>query len=99
MYLGLECGRCCKAAEDNGDDAVAALTHKGEGFFGFGAHALEEPTADHAVAAVEADFDILFGEVEDLCSLGGAEFLNVAEHDDGAIVFRQAEDGLFEEFA
>ena len=99
LELGYGGGGLGEAGEDGFDDAVAAFAHEGEGLFGVGAEALEEPVADQAVAAVEADLDVVFGEVEGVGGLGGAEFFDVAQHDDGAVVLGQAEDGLFEEIS
>jgi hypothetical protein len=96
VNLGYGGGGCGEAGEDGFDDAVAAFAHEGESLFGVGAEALEEPVADQAVAAVEADLDIVFGEVEGFGRFSGAEFLDVAQHDDGAVVVREAEDGFFE---
>ena len=88
-----------ESGEDGFDVAVAALSHEGEGLLGVGAEALDEPVADQAVAAVEADLDVVFGEVEGVGGFGGAELFDVAQHDDGAVVLREAEDGLFEEIS
>ena len=99
MDLGYGGGGCCEAGEDGFNDAVTTFAHEGESLFGVGAEALEEPVADQAVAAVEADLDVVFGEVEGFGGFGGAEFLDVAEHDDGAIVLGKAEDGFFEEIS
>lgn len=85
--------------KDTFDNSVAAVSHEREGFFGASADTLEEPTADHAVATVEADFDVVFGEVEGLGGFSGAELFNVAQHDDGAIVLGEVEDCLFQKIS
>jgi hypothetical protein len=59
--LGVQRG---EAGEDAEDDAIAADAHEWKSILCAGADAGEEPATHHGVAAMEANFYVLLGEVE-----------------------------------
>ena len=99
MHLRVGGGAVCEAVEDGFDDAVAAHSHEREGLFCVGSDAFEEPVANHSMAAMEADLDVFDGEIESVRCFRGAEFFDVAQHDDGAVVLGQIEHGLLQKLS
>jgi hypothetical protein len=66
LVAALRGGLICETGEDCLNDAVASHSDEGKGFFGFDSDSLEEPIADHSMAAMKTDFDVLLCEVESM---------------------------------
>ena len=55
--------------------------------------------AQQGAGTVQAHFHVLFCRLEHLCGLGGAQFLDFAQHVDHAVIVRQALDCLLQQGA
>ncbi len=76
---------------------IAAHTQEGKGFFGSCSDAIKEPVAHHPVAAMKANFNVLFGQVQNMRSFRRAQFLDITQHHDRSILLRQIKHGLLKE--
>ena len=86
-----------ESAEDRVDDAITAVPHEGERFFGLGADTSEEPGTNQRASAVKTNLDVLLSEFEGLGGFRSAEFFEIAQYQYAAELLRETQNRVFQQ--
>ena len=87
----------CETRKHIEDNSITPITHERECAPGLCAHALNNPSPCHGAAAMQANFHVVLSEIERRGRLCRTHTFDVTQHDHRAVLFRKAEQRLFQQ--